>query len=225
MQFLFGGQSLQNKRRSNMDSMLLKQRTLNGQVTLLAVVCDGVGSLVDSAIASAMATQQLNEWFSHAESTERIGLRMRDVAWEINRAVLAKARQDGLRMATTLSALLLTENNYYITHIGDCRVYECDGRSLSVLTHDDVSESGKLTACIGISETPLLQYYEGPAAGKTFLVCSDGLYKGMDAQLLLQSIPFKNQRALTDTANKLIQSSIDRGSQDNISLALIKAEM
>jgi len=128
--------------------------------------------------------------------------------------------------ASTLSALLLIENIYYITHIGDSRIYcyECENETLTVLTNDDVSESGKLTACIGQNENIFLQYSEGVASGKIFLVCSDGLYKKMDTGFLANQMKKCNKRSLKELIVSLPQYVMDRGEQDNISMALIKME-
>ena len=61
--YLYDGMSLQNKRKSNMDSLLLKERRIDGQNVYLAVVCDGVGSLENGGFAAATAVRLLSDWF------------------------------------------------------------------------------------------------------------------------------------------------------------------
>ena len=222
MKYLYGGISLQNKRPSNMDSLLLKSRVIDGKSVLLAVVCDGVGSLADGAFASANAILMLDDWFERQASTERIGLTLRDAVMDINSSIVANAKAYSLDTATTLSALLLLEDEYYVVHTGDSRIYSYSDGVLLIHTGDDVSESGKLTSCIGLLEGILLQYSEGPIAGKTFLLCSDGLYKRMDESLLALKMQNWNRRSLNEKIEDLAQYVIERGEKDNITLAMVK---
>lgn len=224
MCYLFNGVSLQNGRQSNMDSLLLKSKSMGKRRALLAVVCDGVGSMADGAFTSGIAIQMLSEWFSKKASIHCAGLKMRDVVLEINAYVVSEARQKKLRTASTLSALLLIERNYYITHVGDSRIYSYKNGALSILTPDDVSQAGKLTACIGQKENIFLHYTEGAVADQTFLICSDGLYKRMDAAFMAAKLKAWNRRLIDDPIKTLPQYVIERGEQDNISLALVKIE-
>ena len=230
-----------------MDSLLLKSGTVQGKSALLALVCDGVGSMADGGFASGEATRMLSEWFAWAGAAQgtdqnatvqigadnRIGLGMRDAVLRINAFIIARAKESKMDTATTLSALLLTGSTYYIVHIGVSRIYCWDsrmdsrfgsshapGQALSLLTHDDVSASGKLTACIGQTEDIFPHYVEGDAEGKTFLLCSDGLYKRMDTQVLLTQMQGWNIKTLQEPAETLTRYVIDRGEQDNISVAL-----
>jgi serine/threonine protein phosphatase PrpC len=224
MNYLFNGISLQNGRQSNMDSLLLKQGLINKTNAMLAVVCDGVGSLADGDFASGTAVRMLSNWFSNATTTEHIGLRMRDSILGINAHVVSEAKQRGIETASTLSALLLIEQSYYIAHVGDSRIYCYKDGALTILTSDDVSDTGKLTACIGRTEDIFLQYSEGPAAGKTFIVCSDGLYQRMDTDFIITKLKTWNKKSLKEIIEVLPQYVIERGEKDNISLALVKVE-
>jgi serine/threonine protein phosphatase PrpC len=224
MKYLFNGASIQNKRSSNMDSLLLKSNRIDEKDALLAVVCDGVGSLKDGAYASGTAVRLLNDWFSSASAADRIGIRMRDCVLAINKTIASESGSKNMDTASTLSALLLVESKYYIVHIGDSRIYSCAQKTLTKLTNDDVSETGKLTGCIGRSENIYLQYSEGDAAGKVFLLCSDGLYKRMDDGFMISKIELWNKKSLKDPIDSLPQYVIERGEHDNISLALVKIE-
>ena len=224
--YLFNGISLQNGRQSNMDSLLLKSGLICGKTALLAVVCDGVGSLANGAFASGIAVKMLSEWFNNATTIDRIGMKMRDAILEINSHIRSDAKQNKIDTASTLSALLLVESDYYITHIGDSRVYcyEEGVNELSILTTDDISESGRLTACIGYDDCIFLQYLEGAATGKTFLVCSDGLYKRMDTDYMITKMKSWNKRSFKEPIEALPQYVVECGEQDNISIALAKIE-
>lgn len=175
MRYIYEGGCLQNGRPTNMDSLLLRERRINGQSALIAIVCDGVGSTKDGAYASSTAVSLLNQWFSSAVTCERLGLRLRDKVIEINAQIAGIGKRDGLDTASTLSLVALVEDKYYIVHIGDSRIYSIGNGSVSMLTHDDVSETGKLSGYIGRAPDINLFYDEGEATGKAFAICSDGL--------------------------------------------------
>ena len=222
--FLFDGICLKNKRSSNMDSLLLKNVTVDNHDGLLAVVCDGVGSMADGAFASANAIRMLDEWFGALETTERIGLRLRDNVIKINTHIAIAAKAKRLDCATTLSALLLLGDFYYIVHIGDSRIYSFDGISLTMLTVDDISQSGKLTTCVGRYEDIAPHYSEGSVDGKKFLICSDGMYKKIDFDFLLSQMDFNNRREIRKAIKNIVEYVITHGENDNISIALVKTE-
>lgn len=223
--YLFSGLSLKNKRPSNMDSLLLKCKTIEGRATILTAVCDGVGSFADGAFASGTAVRMLNGWFEQVKCTDRIGLRLRDAVLDIHTQIAAQAKEHGFQTAATLSALLLADGMYYIVHIGDSRIYMYYDETLSILTKDDISENGKLTACIGRSGRILLQYSEGCAEGKAFLVCSDGLYKRLTNDFITKKMQVSNKRMVKAAVKALAHHAIEQGEQDNISLALIKIKI
>lgn len=220
MVFIYDGISIQNQRRSNMDSLLLKQKKIKGQTVCIAAVCDGIGSLDDGAFASSVAIRKLNEWFSNLTDTRRMGLQMRDVVMEINKYIIGEAEKKNLHTGTTLSALLLDESHFYIAHTGDSRIYaQLDG-TLMQLTEDQ-SIGGRLTACLGRNDKMNLFYNEGSGVGNSFLLCSDGLYKRIAPELLqygLEQINSKNMRKVMDGFVKYVR---EQGERDNISMALI----
>lgn len=218
--YLYDGISQQNQRNTNMDRLLLKKRTIAGQDVFLAVVCDGVGSMENGAVASSNAVQMLRAWMDDLEDTARLGLRLRDYVLEVNRQIVVQAREMGIRTATTLSALLLTEDQYYVVHAGDSRIYSFENEQLVQLTVDQVA-SGKLTTCIGYTEHMTLYYNEGIQQGKRFLLCSDGLYKRMNIDYLKQELAGVNGRTIKKVLERLTQYVIAQGETDNISVAIV----
>ena len=222
--YLFDGISLQNKRTSNMDSLLLKTREICNGPCLLAVVCDGVGSTTDGAFASANTVRMLDEWFCALEDVERIGVRLLDNVIKVNAHVAAAAKTNNLDSATTLSAIFLANGAYYIVHVGDSRIYSFDNGFLEILTSDDVSETGKLTACIGRYDKISPHYGEGSIDGRIFLLCSDGVYKKVEAAFIASQMKMNNKREMKKAIKIITDYAILQGERDNISLALIKTE-
>lgn len=217
----YDGVSITNHRKTNMDSLLLKEQMIEGETVYLAVVSDGVGSTKDGAYASATAIKMLGAWFAEQDKLERIGSRLCSCVLQINQTILKTAAQYQLETAATLSVLLLVQGRYYVVHLGDSRIYGWQKENITLLTQDQVSESGKLTSCLGYVEKPQIIYGEGEANKTSFLLCSDGLYKRMSPEFLMEQLKKLTNKNIRKTLEKLAQYAIERGEKDNISLALI----
>lgn len=215
------GLSIQNKRPSNMDSILFQQRSTSQGGDFLAVVCDGVGSTRDGARAAAYCTAGLAEWFRRADLS-RLGLALRDKVLNLNDELLRQSRAEGLDTATTLSALLLTGREYVTVHIGDSRIYLYSGGQLIQLTQDDSSGQGRLTGCVGRRQDIFLHYDEGAAEDGVFLLCSDGLYKRLSRETLGSEMARSFGRNQKRSLKRLCRAAVAAGSTDNISAILVQ---
>lgn len=221
MAYTFDGLSLQNGRKVNMDSLLLKYRRIQAADVCMAAVCDGVGSLTDGAFAAASAVQMLCNWFENLEDTQHLGLRLKEYVHLINLAIATKARNKQMETASTLSCLLLWDRQYCVVHVGDSRVYLWQNGRLYQLTQDQVRE-GRLTSVVGHWSDTDIFYMEGTQEdAQRFLLCSDGLYKRMDQTLLAEAMQQLSRRNLQKTIRQLTDYVIDRGEQDNVSVALL----
>lgn len=223
MKIKYDGISVQNMRSSNMDGVLLKERVVEQQRAYLAVVCDGVGSMENGAFASATATELMSEWFNNVTERKGMGIRMLNAVTGINKAIVDEADEKGLQTASTLSALLFDENNYYIVHAGDSRIYGFRNGVLRQLTQDH-TRNGRLTACIGRAERVELFYDEGAYAGDTFLLCSDGLYKRMKDSVIEKNLSGIKKNGLQKAIRQMVDYAIGQGERDNISLAILMKE-
>lgn len=215
------GLSIQNQRASNMDSILVCQRATVQGAALLAVVCDGVGSTRDGAYAAAYCTTKLEEWFRQTE-TLRIGLALLEKVLVLNTEILRQAKTENLEAATTLSALLLTGGQYITVHIGDSRIYCHNGTELIQLTQDDSSRQGRLTGCIGRWQNIIPHYDEGTVGDKTFLLCSDGLYKCLSQETLALEVSRSFGKDQRKALKRLSREAIAAGETDNISAILVQ---
>lgn len=221
-QYIYDGISLKNGRPTNMDSLGILEREIDGRHALLAVVCDGVGSLEKGGYAAAEATKGIIRWFSDLTSTERVQIRMREKLLELNRRILGDSASMGMETATTLSALLLVEQKYYIAHVGDSRIYLYRNGRMRQMTRDDVSETGALTSCIGYDDSPMIYCGQGQLEEDIFLLCSDGMYKRMDGEYLLSQMQIKNEKNIRTSIENLARHAAEMGEKDNITIAIVK---
>lgn len=221
--FYYDGICIQNKRKTNMDSLLLKECNISGTEVCLAVVCDGVGSLENGSVASSLAVQVLIDWLNQLTTTERIGLNLLDTVHDINQRVVQASIKNHIRTASTLSAILMSDGKYYIVHVGDSRIYSCSEEGFRQLTEDQTL-NGKLAVYLGRHETIPVVYGEGECIGKKFLLCSDGLYKKLDTGHLAKCCSQTDKKNINRMLKKLVQAAVNNGEMDNISAALVVCE-
>ena len=132
---------------------------------------------------------------------------------------LANARS--LKTACTLSALLLVEDRYYLVHTGDSRIYCMRSIEEPRQMTTEQASGNKLTACLGRKDRLDLQYDEGANDAWLYLLCSDGLYKKMEPAVFAKALRTAKGGNLRAVMEKLIRHVVDRGENDNISLAIL----
>ena len=221
MACVYDGISLTNGRAVNMDSLLLKSRTVAGTEVCLAAVCDGVGSLADGALSAQWAVQMLYNWLENLEDAEELGARLRDYVQTMNLAIRTKAQKQQVETACTLSCLLLWRQWYCLAHVGDSRIYLWEQGALRQLTQDQ-ARRGRLTPAMGHREHVTVFFQQGEQRGEQrFLLCSDGLYKRMEPETLGACMARLNRRSLQKALRQLTEHVISQGERDNISAALL----
>ena len=221
MACVYDGISLTNGRAVNMDSLLLKSRTVAGTEVCLAAVCDGVGSLADGALSAQWAVQMLYNWLENLEDAEELGARLRDYVQTMNLAIRTKAQKQQAETACTLSCLLLWRQWYCLAHVGDSRIYLWEQGALRQLTQDQ-ARRGRLTQAMGHREHVTVFFQQGEQRGEQrFLLCSDGLYKRMEPETLGACMARLNRRSLQKALRQLTEHVISQGERDNIAAALL----
>ncbi len=180
----------------NQDSLSLQHICLRKGECLLAAVCDGIGSLTASQEASGFVVHCLTDWFYHEgknlilqnSSRELFLLALQRRFCHIQETLRQFQITQNSETGTTLSALLLIGNRYYLIHIGDSRIYRIRKRKIPIyrqkyhicrLTEDDKDQEGRLLKCVGVSGEDRATIETGRLLPQTcFLLCTDGFYRG-----------------------------------------------
>lgn len=119
------------RKSTNQDSALIETAATDYGQILLGVVCDGMGGLAKGEVASAMLAKAFSRWF-HQEFPRLLysGLEVNALreSWtnlilEQNQKISNYGLECNVSLGTTLAALLLVDNIYYIINVGDSRVY------------------------------------------------------------------------------------------------------
>ena len=141
-------------------------------------------------------------------------------------------------MGTTLTVLWPAEQDMIIAQVGDSRAYLIRDGRMTQMTSDhsmvaDMVRKGVLTeeqaAChpmrnyitraVGTDEELDVDIYtEKREAGDRWLICSDGLYGMMTKTTLAELASISDP---DEAVQELMQTALDNGGRDNISLVLI----
>jgi protein phosphatase len=211
------------------DSVLTQ--TLPDGRTLVAVA-DGMGGHAAGEVASALALEKLVEAVTD-------GTPLGEAFALANRAVHSKSREPGKAgMGTTLVAMLLDGDGYEVANVGDSRAYLITGEGIQQITEDHsfVAEAMKrgqpeeealsskwkdaLTKSIG-TEAEVTADVFGPLSvepNTAVMLCSDGCYKTLRSEDLLEV--FMKSGGPRGAAQSLVSEAYDRGSDDNITVAI-----
>lgn len=252
MEILVGAASdIGNVKDTNQDNFFAKISSIEkGEVGLFAM-CDGMGGLSRGEVASFMAVKGFKLWFDSemkkllekASTEEEIIKSFVDTVMKVNKEIMDFGAEISERVGTTVSALLIVNDKYYIAHVGDSRVYKLR-KKIEQLTEDHtfvaVSVKNKtmtieeakvhprrhaLVQCVGVREEIQVYTKSGRLHGdEWFLLCSDGLYNTISDEELYSEITkeknFDNE-VLQEAAERLVKQAKAKGERDNISAIII----
>lgn len=218
----------------NEDSVSLQEVSVKGEKVVFAVVCDGIGGLECGEVASGFVTERMTEWFykealamlekhKGRKKIEKAGIR---VLYACNEEMVRLGKKRGMKLGTTVTALLCKGRRYYLWHGGDGRAYRIKGRGgIKQLTKDHVLKSGILIHCIGSFEWKRPDVKSGYMIGKSvFLLCSDGFWNRIGEERLKEALQPEQLQTRGQMAMHLKEIALyvkRQGEMDNISAIVI----
>jgi len=124
--------------------------------------------------------------------------------------------------------MILKSNTAHIFHTGDSRIYRLEGNNLEQLTTDHrryVSEEDSyLTRALGFQNNLEFDYKKlNLHEGDVFLLMTDGIYEYLSEEQLIKGLTETVlQDDLDSTAQKLVERALKSGSDDNLTLQIVK---
>lgn len=206
------------------------------------LVCDGMGGHAAGQIASELTCKTFIDVYLHHPSADP-SVGMLDAVKAANRFVLDNSRTFPERkgMGTTLSALVLLQDQAYTVQVGDSRVYRLRGNDLRQLTpeHTWVEEAIRegvitreegedhpykhvLTRAVGAEPEvrPEVDCYP-LQTGDVYLLCSDGLVNHVpDPEILEVLSSFQPAEA----AWTLVGAALQGGGSDNTTVLIVRID-
>lgn len=128
----------------------------------------------------------------------------------------------------TFSGMVFKSNTGHLFHTGDSRVYRLVGQSLERLTEDHVHIApdgySYLTRAMGRQDFIEFDYKNfNLSEGDIFILATDGVYEFLDKPTLVNAI-YQGIHDLDEVAHKLVEKAIAAGSDDNLTLQIIKID-
>ncbi|MCB2076169.1 MAG: protein kinase [Novosphingobium sp.] len=144
---------------------------------------------------------------------------------EMDPAYSDREREKGL--ICTFTALVLKARSAYIFHVGDCRVIRISGETCEELTEPHRVELGGgvsyLGRALGVNRNVEVDFAQVPVAvGDLFVLSSDGVHDVLtDCEI---SRIIDSGGTLDAAAKAIAQASLDAGSEDNITVQVVRIE-
>lgn len=197
-------------------------------------LADGISSSAVSQIASAAAVRSfLDDYYctSEAWSVRRAAQRVLEAgnSWLHAQSQRSPARFDRDRgYVCTFSALILKGREAHLLHVGDTRVYRLHAQALEQLTEDHrvqvSSVESYLGRALGAGPTVEIDYRSWlTEVGEVYLLATDGAYEQLDAASVHAALA-RHGDDLEAAAAELVATALERGSQDNLTLQLVRID-
>jgi protein phosphatase len=197
---------------------------------------------VTSFLFRSRDEEDLDEWpFGQDAALSREGNRLRNAIALANERVWRTAQSSPTLagMGTTIVAAMLAEARVIIGHVGDSRLYMRRGGTLAQVTVDDSwavhapelqlrDESGRvrsgvLTSVLGGDASVTVHVAEQRwEPGDALVLCSDGLHGVVDDAELDRVLQAHAEPAAA--AHELVESAIEHGTRDNVSVIVVRRE-
>lgn len=238
-------------KRVNQDSLFVRKlKTRTGNM-VFAVLCDGMGGLSQGEVASASLAQAFSDWMwdylpllSQGPLEDGVIREQWIHALDVqNQKIQSYGIKNGCKTGSTVTALLLTEERYYLCNIGDSRAYEI-GEATVQLTVDHTviarevelgnltREQAKnapmqnvLTRCVGVKNQVYPDLFFGEVRAQTvYMLCSDGFRHQIteeEMQKYLWRLGRGDVSRMKEQEEYLIGLNRQRGETDNISVITI----
>lgn len=239
-------------KHNNQDSVSVKVINTAAGRMAFGILCDGMGGLAEGEVASAEVIRAFDEWVRKelpALSSGPIEDYVIRQQWEKiiideNEKIKAYGGRRGIKLGTTVSAILLTQSRYYIVNVGDTRVYELTygiqqitndqtfvAREVSLghMTEEEAEHDDRrsiLLQCVGASEEVYPDFFFGDVQNDAvYMLCCDGFRHEISKEemyQMLQPAALLSQDAMNANSLALIELNKQRRERDNITVALIR---
>lgn len=239
-------------KKRNEDSFCLKVANTSIGEAVLLVVCDGMGGLQKGELASATIIRAMSDWFenrlpqiiSKGYENSKIIEEWKTIIKEQNKIINEYGKNHRLQLGTTLTGLLIANEDFIIVHVGDSRVYRINSKieqitedqtvvqediNLGLITKEEGRKDSRqniLLQCIGASEVVAPEFTEGKvSAGEKYLLCSDGLIHKINEEEMYEALAenlMTSESVMEKSLIDLIELNKARQEKDNITVMLVK---
>lgn len=240
------------KKKINQDSITVRTGTCNGKNVTMAILCDGMGGLQLGEVASATIINRFIEWsdvnlsdiVERLDMIEEVEHQWQELLEDLNEKLYIYGQENGTNLGSTITGVLVVENQYVVVNVGDSRTYILDDEIYQIT--DDQSlmareiKMGRLTVeqaavdprrnvllqCVGATKNIEIEFYNGVMCnGQALLLCSDGFRHMVNDEEIfnyMNPINMNDEQIIEETLDELVRMNMERQETDNITAAYIK---
>lgn len=221
-------------KKINQDKICLRKNSVENGEALLAVVCGGMGGMARGDVAANTVVREFSIWFrNHIEEVNaeprKIMKEWTEIIDELNDRIWGYGKQKGIRLGTTLTAMvMLPDGRYYTANIGNNRLYhmvENEIRQENEQPSGKKREKNKIY--MGCSELVTPSFADGSIhTGDSILLCTDGFgcmhRKKTGKELMEES--YEKDDDIRKKLEEVVREMTKSGAKDNISAILVKVK-
>ncbi|MEX2104618.1 MAG: Stp1/IreP family PP2C-type Ser/Thr phosphatase [Bacilli bacterium] len=211
----------------------------------IAIVADGVGGHQAGEIASALALEVITrELLSPFVETTDWKSRIEQAILTANKEIYEYGNNHQLEgMGTTVVTVVVNEQEIFVGHVGDSRLYLVSHNTIEQMTVDhslvqQLLKNGQITEdeafrhpqknvilrALGTDPDTVVDLSTFMwTENNVLLLCTDGLTDRIPHDEI-SSIIF-SQESLVEAVNQLITAALDAGGEDNITVVLLKNDL
>ena len=242
------------RKNTNQDSLAIRIIDSPAGKVAFGIVCDGMGGLAKGELASKEVILAFCSWFDQAFSdmllngtftVAKLRADWNEIIQNQNRRLGKYGAENNLMLGTTVSAILMCNDEFYIVHVGDSRIYEMSPAGTRQLTNDQTFvareiANGRMTPeqaavdprrsvllqCVGASNVVEPDFVTGHLKkGAVYLLCSDGFRHQISDDEMVEKLG--PEACTTEEEMKygcvyLTEVVKNRKETDNITVAVIK---
>ncbi len=234
---------------TNQDSMAVEiVNSPKGRI-VFAMVCDGMGGLEQGELVSKEVVLSFKQWFDKefvamvaddSVTEHSICEEWKKTICSVNQKLMNYGTKHGKQIGTTLTMLLICQEDFYLCHVGDSRVYRVT-KELAILTQDHTVvgnelRMGRITRkqaehdprrnmllqCVGASAFIQPQMMKGRVTEETtFILCSDGFVHCLSSEEIYHKFrpeALQNKEDVAKACRSLSRLVMERGERDNITV-------
>ena len=201
---------------------------------IAVALADGIGSSQVSQEASQAAVGGFLEDYYCTSDAWSVKTSAERVLAAVNSWLHAQTQQGQGRYdkdrgyVCTFSALVFKSATVHLFHIGDARIFRVSGQGLEQLTTDHrirVSrEQSYLGRALGMAPQVEIDYQTLPLEeGDVFVLATDGVHEYTDASVVTGILSAAGAD-LDAAARDIVAQALQRGSQDNLTVQIVRVE-
>ena len=233
MRYVYQGYSDKGGREKNEDSYAWG-KSAQGYLFLVA---DGLGGCGNGEIASILVCQEILRQFNAVKEFD-----LSRAILDANSLLLARQKELGIKMKTTLVAAWIQKGTTILAHVGDSRIYAFNRSEVIFQTEDhsaawlskqvrsvkedvrNMEDRNVLTRALGMSDEIQIEQQEMKNSQyESLLLCSDGFWEFvLEKEMIESRKKWQSPRKWLDKMRLVLQSRISNDNDNNTAIAVMK---